>query len=157
MHHHGRVKKILDDNGLEIEHEAFCDENCQDEFQKYWENTPEKLAEHQKRQELIDKGYKPCGRNLIPFETLKIDCNNLIPPGKKYCESCQKLEKERERDIKKRQSENKQSRISKLETKLQSAKLAGNKVEMNNLEQELEKLKSQPKENTTDNKSPLKY
>jgi len=73
------------------------------------ENTPEKLVEQQKRQELLDKGYKPCGRNLIPFEPIKIDCDNLILPSENYCENCQKLEKERAENTKKRQLENQQA------------------------------------------------
>jgi hypothetical protein len=96
------MKRVNNDDSSEIECEGFCDEKCEGEFRKYQENTPKKLAERQKRQELLDKGYKPCGKNLIPFEPLKIDCNNLISPTEKMCESCQKLEEGGEKEEKRK-------------------------------------------------------
>ncbi|CAI2173064.1 5275_t:CDS:2 [Funneliformis geosporum] len=81
------------------EKEGFCRTNDK-------ENTPEKLAERQQEKELLDKGYKRCDWNLIPFESLRIGCNNLIPPSEKYCESCQRNEKEREENLKKKRLEN---------------------------------------------------
>ncbi|CAG8576864.1 12598_t:CDS:2 [Ambispora leptoticha] len=74
-------------------------DNCR---MNHKENTPEKLAEHQKRQELIEKGYKPCqGRGIMPFLAGLEKCGILIPPTTEYCERCkeeQRKEQERSED-----------------------------------------------------------
>ncbi|CAI2177326.1 18025_t:CDS:2 [Funneliformis geosporum] len=182
------------------EKEGFCRTNDK-------ENTPEKLAERQQEKELLDKGYKRCDWNLIPFESLRIGCNNLIPPSEKYCET------ENDKKVKRAQnwdnfsgymsaevsessiefkngslhvypedlskipppllekfgvetspsrykkdfpggSLSDKEKINQLEKLLEIAKKNDNKAEINNLEQELQALKSQTKGNSSSEKLP---
>ncbi|MCE8163359.1 MAG: hypothetical protein I3273_03430 [Candidatus Moeniiplasma glomeromycotorum] len=97
LHNHHETHRWNNDDSGEYECEVFCDNNCKKKFDQYQENTPEKITERKKVQELLNKGYKFCGRNLIPFEQLKIDCRNLIPPTEKICETCQKRQHEQEK------------------------------------------------------------
>ena len=115
----------------------FCDQKCSNEFR---ENTPEKLAERQKQQELLDKGYKPCqGRGIIPFLAGLAKCETLIPPTAEYCEKCkeeQQKEKERNKEWKSKNPEKAQVE----EKKYQQAQNWWNSLSKEEKQSELKKI-----------------
>lgn len=118
----------------------FCDQKCSNKFR---ENAPEKLAERQKRQELLDKGYRPCqGRGIMPFLAGLEKCETLIPPTAEYCEKC-KEEQQKEQEINKEWKNKNPEKAQVEEKKYQQAQDWWNSLSKEEKQSELKKIEAE--------------